>query len=540
MSIFSKAKDKTEFASGIFRNPESGQKINTASHAKITAPDLNKQGYEAFGSKVVDGREIFSQDIGGGKNYSEVVQRPKGWSPTQKNDTEKGAFAPVYDTGKVTPDGKRIMSDGNLAPTSMTVDSAPEPKTGLQTPDLMTGLNSKDQQASDDALQAELKQIDADALAEVEGIREAGARKMGGAKAFLAKIGALGKTITGAPVDTNLGVLSHQNKLMTDAVNEAWTNRDIAQKEAKTGRAAAEKEQIEAYNKLIQQNFDNAIKLVEQDREMRSADRADKLAELQIDKFGFEIDKANRDITKENIEDAMGSIDIMAESGIGLDQLSVEMINSLETSADLPKGSFEAYFQAKQDAKGMETEENLLKLEKLKADILDQAERTNIAQQQANTSSYNASLAGQRLKFDQDKQIENPGGYSELEIRKLRNEGIDPKNTRQSDEFLYAGDPDTKDIRASFSESIGTEDLSTILMSLETGGIDPYSSTYRDLTAKAVISEIEKLVGEGKTEKEIKSAIGDIGVYTTKLDDNDIKKIEDAINKAPNALTKYF
>jgi uncharacterized protein YgfB (UPF0149 family) len=543
MSIFSNAKDKkkTEFATGIFRNPESGQKLNTGLHASIAEPDLNSQGFGQFGSSVVNGGELFEQTdpkTGAKTGYQEFVQRPKGWTPGGGNTL----FEPTAQnnegttvTGK-TNDGKAILSNGNIVPISMTVDSQAESNNrGLQTPDFMTSLNPKDEQARQDALDAEIAQINADARREVDDIRQAGARKIGSAKSFLAKAGALGRTISGAPVDTNLGVLSEQRNMINDAVNEAYANRDAAIKAAKAGSQEAATKQIEAYNKLIQQNFDNALKLVKEDREMRSEDRADRLADLQYDKLNFDIEKANRDLSRENVEDALQDITDMAESGIPLDQLGIEMINSLETSAELVPGTFEAYYQAKQDAQAMANEENLLKLKKIEADILDQAERTAIARQNANTSSYNASLSARRLKMEEDKKKDNPGDYSEQELRKLRNEGIDPKDTATADDFLYSGDPDKSDIRSAFTESINSgEDLGIILDSLEAGGINPYDNAYKDLTEKAVKAQIKTWIDEKKTESEIRSELYSMGIPEDAIDN-----LKSEIDKAKGWSDSY-
>jgi len=402
MSLFSKAKDKKKagFATGIFRNPESGQKINTDLHGSNTKEGFKAQGFSQFGSKDVKGGKLFSQNIGGGKEYQEFVQTPK---------ENKTMFSPTAGAGKssAVPNNSARINQNN-SEVSETVDTPYQPsESGISAPDFMSSLSPQDETLRQESLDLELSNIHEEASQEIDNIRDAGKKKIGAAKGFLAKIGALGRTVSGAPVDTNLGVLSDQNNMIQDAMAEARTNRDNAKAAAKIGSAEAANEQLEAYNKLIQTNFDNALKIVQEDREMRAEDRADRLADLQFDKLSFDIEKANYEMSKENMEDAITDIDRMAESGIAMDQLSLELINSLETGAGLPAGSFEAYYQAKQDAQALANEENLLKLEKAKVDIMNIVEDNELARKKeermAADSARSLSISGGNLALSREK-----------------------------------------------------------------------------------------------------------------------------------------
>ena len=429
MSIFSRAKDKKvdQFATGLFRNPTTGQKINTASHGPLTTPDLNKQGFTMFGSQSINGGTMFSQDIGGGKQYQEFYKRPEGYGATPKPKAMDPAKMTLNGNTRTaeTPEQKKNLEELGYS-VARTVDSPPDPGTGLGTPQFKTALSGKAEQARQDALDSQIASINDQANQEIRGIKEQGARNLGSAKSFLAKAGALGRTISGAPVDTNLGVLSYQNNLMKQAVDEAYTNRDADIKAAKAGSAEQAQKQIDAYNKLMQSNFDNALKLLKEDREMHADERADRTANLQQQKLQFEMQKFQHDVNKENAQDALDSVDRMAESGIGLDQLSLELTNELEANAGLPVGSFEAYYQAKQDAENVANEENLLKLERAKMDILNIAEDNQLArereQRQAKQEQRRIGLAGanyalSKQKFEYQKQKdqgESPIGQDEF------------------------------------------------------------------------------------------------------------------------------
>lgn len=64
-----------------------------------------------------------------------------------------------------------------------------------------------------------------------------------------------------------------------------------------------------------------------------------------------------------------------------------------------------------------------------------ESRQLDLAQKRATVEATKA-LAVQRLK-DEGKTKENPGGYTDQELRKLRNAKIDPYNIEQADDFLY-------------------------------------------------------------------------------------------------------
>lgn len=376
----------------------------------ISADPLSQTGFLLKGQTSAEkkpGGFLFKGQEGG-QIFRQSAPPPKSVVPKKDTTKERTDIAGnIYSSTMTEADRNKAAG---ITGVPMTIDSEPDSKGGLQSPDFLSGLPRGEESARQEELDAQVRALQDESAREIMEIRKAGKSRLGAAKGFLAKIGALGRTVSGAPVETNLGVLSFQNQLIEKAVREEQQNLAEAISSAKAGSRKAAEERIEALNELRQVNFDNALKLLQDDRAIDEEDRKNMLADLEVDKLNFEIKKANNDLSKENMGEALSQITRMAESGIVLDQLSVETINSLETSANLPSGTFEAFFESTQDAANLATEENIAKVDKIKADILNQIERTKIAQQQANTSAYSASTSAARLAFDKQKHAEEQGG----------------------------------------------------------------------------------------------------------------------------------
>ena len=280
-------------------------------------------------------------------------------------------------------------------------------------PTPITQLPQQEQKIYDEALKQQIEELKRQAAEEIEQIKQKGKMTMGATKSFLAKVGALGKTITGAPVETNLGILSYQQNLIDKAIKEKQKELEAAIAKAKTGMQTQIQERIKELNDLAQQNFENALKLIEEDRQLRAEERQQMLADLQVQKLQFDIDKQIYEINKEQVERALEDIDRMAASGIPLDQLTIDMINEYERKAGLPPGTFEAYYQAKFDEARIANEENILKVQKIKQDILNsitdlelERERNQIARRKADISAFQAQTAREKFEFEKRKYEE--------------------------------------------------------------------------------------------------------------------------------------
>ena len=527
-------KEEDLFAKGIFRNLKTGQKINTPLHAPLTPDDLGSQGYTPFTSKVENGGELFFQNIGGGQQYQEFVQRPKGWEESIKSGTPvKSEEAPINIDGvnyKMGSGGQLIKLD-----IPKTVDSDPgvfASNQRLTTPNFMTGLSPEDETRRQEALDAEIKAISDASLQEIKEIQRKGTAQIGQAKGFLSKIGALGRTVSGAPLDTNLGVLDQQNNLIKQAIQEEYQNRDNAIAAARRGSAEAAEKKVEQLNKLIQQNFDNALKLVQEDRLMASEERQNKLADLQVSKLSFEIDKANRDMKKENVKDALDTIKTMAESGIPLDQLSVGLINDMEAEANLPIGSFEAYYQSSFDAKQLANKENTMKVKKIEQDILNSVENVKIAKERLELSKKTESRLGYqyandlankgKIKISADDRNRIIG--SGLSISDIDNIEKNLNNGYSLDEILNSGnltDAQKTTIKNTMSGITPTQEVET-----EKEGEQFLSRDY-----------ISKLFTSDQLEQAaVDAGFGDLGEGMFNLKDVDVKKYLDYLD---NLIAQY-
>ena len=187
------------------------------------------------------------------------------------------------------------------------------------------------------------------------------------------------------------GFIQSQVDIAQKAVTELEKKRDEAMRNAKLDTAAEYDDLILAENKRIsdlrQQTFENLLKVGTARRAEEAGERADQATVLAAQKFGLDIVKFEdgqarfertqgltelkefRIASEEQRERLLDDITRMAESGIALEQLSDEQINQFEIAAELPSGTFEAFYQRISDdvARGELLDE--LKIYKAKADI---------------------------------------------------------------------------------------------------------------------------------------------------------------------------
>lgn len=131
----------------------------------------------------------------------------------------------------------------------------------------ITELSADEKAAFDLALKEQTDNYTRQADDKIKEIRTTGEKTQTSARSLLAKFGALGTTLTGAPVETGLGAASAIKNRIDAAVREEEANRDALISAAKTKSAEAVQLKIDKLNELQQQNYDNALKLAEQDKE---------------------------------------------------------------------------------------------------------------------------------------------------------------------------------------------------------------------------------------------------------------------------------
>lgn len=175
-----------------------------------------------------------------------------GLTPGQQADlSAKGYSVPAPKLPTPTP---TIDSEAAKVSQPGTIQPPPAPAT-------ITSLPQDEQAARDAALKGKIDSLTNASLAEVNKIKLIGKQNIGASKGFLAKVGALGRTVSGAPVETGLGVLSRIQDQTNLAVREEQENLDRAIAGANADEQIAIKANITELNKLQQTNFENALKL---------------------------------------------------------------------------------------------------------------------------------------------------------------------------------------------------------------------------------------------------------------------------------------
>ena len=169
-----------------------------------------------------------------------------------------------------TMDTAGLLADQGNATTGTPPNTNP-PKTGIPTaPKQISTLPQNELDQMESEHQAKIRDLTADSYQVQQNIISAGEAKKGASRSFLSKIGALGTTIEGSPVETGLGQLSNIQDKVVKARQEEENNLANAIATADTAMEGKIKARIEELNKLSQTNFDNALKVVKADQEAGS------------------------------------------------------------------------------------------------------------------------------------------------------------------------------------------------------------------------------------------------------------------------------
>lgn len=336
-----------------------------------------------IGSKQenINGGTLFSDPATGEQRYT---QRPAGYYNTSTPDvTYKPAFT---DTGKLTPDGMKIMSDGTLIPTTTpgTVSSS-----GVYNE--AAGANDKINRQTDiyNTLQQSLKQendsllagIEADYNAKNQAMIEAQKGEKATEAAAQYKLGQSGTAYGFSQIKANdlkrnseLQALMSEKQSLLAKAKRAYASDNI--KLYSTYIDKIDKLDEEYYQRDRQNKLDKAKEI----QDLLSNEREDK--KMKFDEYKFQTGEArlnrtqdlaetkfNYDVTQDMETKTLDNIKRMAESGIDLKSLSDEEISKLEHDAGLTPGSFEAFFSRIQDEADYGNKMDELKMEQLKAQI---------------------------------------------------------------------------------------------------------------------------------------------------------------------------
>lgn len=233
-------------------------------------------------------------------------------------------------------------------------------------PTLENKLGETDQAAIDADVQNKIAQLRIDSKKEIDSITKIGQGKLASSRSALATIGALGRTISGMPVETGLGALSEVQNGIDKAIAEERQNLQSKITEAESGGKIAAQTKLDKLNELSQNNWENALKFVQEDRNSTEAEKKSIVDDLNIKKL--QSDLAN-DTSDKNVKTVTDQVERLAEGNVPLDQISAAQISDYEKKLGLPSGSFTNFYKAKTDYQTLATEENKLKLDKLRADL---------------------------------------------------------------------------------------------------------------------------------------------------------------------------
>ncbi len=312
--------------------------------------------YDALGQFIgtkkteTDSGTLFEGTDEAGKAFQRFVPRPQGLYQSKLPD--------LSITGQPAPQSQMPSRQP-----AMTLDTAPAyslPKA----PTFVTELTGREKELNEQALQAQINQLTAASEQQIAAIQEKGRQSIGSSKAFLAKAGALGRTISGAPLETNLGVLGMIQNKVDAAIKEEKQNLENAIIAAKTNNLDKVQKRLDALNALAQTNFDNALKLVQEERNITSEARANKLADIQYEQLSYTLENGKR-------EDVLKTIESMAKNGVSLDELSASQIAEYEKTSGLPAGSLDNYYKAVADYNQIANETNKLALEQARANLAE-------------------------------------------------------------------------------------------------------------------------------------------------------------------------
>lgn len=177
---------------------------------------------------------------------------PTAPAPASVSDKAgKTEFEPVYlSEGNMSPDYEyKITYDdkGNVISKTMVekAKATADTDTSLEAPTFLTTLPEENKAIIEAQRTSEIQALQAE-------MKEKEKQQVNASKAFLAKTGALGRTVSGAPVDTGLGIASTVKKSIDDEYSQK-----VAQINAKY--AGLESDTLNALNSQKQQEWENKL-----------------------------------------------------------------------------------------------------------------------------------------------------------------------------------------------------------------------------------------------------------------------------------------
>ena len=266
----------------------------------------------------------------------------------------------------------------------------------LNAPIQATSLSALEQAQLDQELKNEITNLTNQANEAIKVIQQKGKIQVGSSKNFLASIGALGKSLTGAPIDTGLGVLSSIQNNIDSAVAKTKSDLESAIAEAKTGKIKEARERLNELNQINQANFQNQLSLVQANTALNQAEKQSKIDDLNISKM-------TNDLEATNTEEVLSQLNRIAAGNLPFEKIPADQITKFEKALNLPAGTLKSYYDAILADKTAATEKSRLEREKIEADIL-----------KANIGTY-VNKGYIPIEANEQSAYEN-GGYSVTQI----------------------------------------------------------------------------------------------------------------------------
>jgi len=268
-------------------------------------------------AKIKGSAGFMSGNQGSTRGLSAVTPQPGevGWRPEMTPG--RG--------GVVQPDPP---SGGGITNPPLTID------TPVSAPEWATGLTGDDKTAYDNDLVSRLESARSRSKQRLAEIQQIGKTKIGATKGFLAKAGALGRSVSGAAEETGIGVLSDISNKITDALREEEDR--LGSEEAQINRDV--KKEIEArvdkLNELKQITFTNTLAMLSDSRQQGAEARA-AAQEGRLDR------SEERDIAKQVRQESVDTLNFLL-SNFGpevITKMTTADLGEIETDLNMNLGS---------------------------------------------------------------------------------------------------------------------------------------------------------------------------------------------------------
>ena len=250
-------------------------------------------------------------------------------------------FRPKLDVfGDINADADKILKDMGIDYSNLSDEEkrnfglsstdllGPDPQSNLTStgsfpglPQFTNELSPEEQERVNTTFNSQIVVAEAESERMIKDIRAKGKLVLASAQSFLNQIGSLGRTISGAPVESMLGLMGRVQGRINNAIAEEERNLGVKLAGIEAGKAANVQDRIDALNELRQTNFVNAFKIFDAAQKQRefNATFLQKQEEIEFDRekfekiFGLDVDALEFDKIKfaVNTDLSLQELDLM-------------------------------------------------------------------------------------------------------------------------------------------------------------------------------------------------------------------------------------